>query len=58
MKDPCRTDLPAPESGADSLRSGQPETGYTIRPSTASFRTPTDVTAFLANNPTEIKSAC
>ncbi|WP_237532779.1 transposase family protein [Streptomyces sp. SID8352] len=32
---------------------------YTIPPSTARFRTPADVTAFLANsNPTEIKSAC
>ncbi|MFI0041279.1 MULTISPECIES: ISAzo13 family transposase [Streptomyces] len=35
------------------------EHGYTIPPSTARFRTPADVTAFLANsNPTEIKSAC
>jgi transposase len=35
------------------------ERGYTIPPSTARFRTPADVTAFLANrNPTEIKSAC
>lgn len=35
------------------------EHGYTVRPSTARFRTPTDVTAFLGNsNPTEIKSAC
>ncbi|GAA2641006.1 hypothetical protein GCM10009863_67770 [Streptomyces axinellae] len=33
--------------------------GYTVRPSTARFRTPADVTAFLTNNsPTEIKSAC
>ncbi len=34
--------------------------GYTVRPSTARFRTPADVTAFFANssNPTEIKSAC
>ncbi|MCX4400046.1 ISAzo13 family transposase (plasmid) [Streptomyces sp. NBC_00053] len=33
--------------------------GYTIPPSTARFRTPTDVTRFLANSsPTEIKSAC
>ncbi|MGW8358938.1 ISAzo13 family transposase, partial [Streptomyces wedmorensis] len=34
--------------------------GYTVRPSTARFRTHADVTAFLANssNPTEIKSAC
>lgn len=32
--------------------------GYTVRPSTARFRTPADVTAFLTNsNPTEIKSA-
>jgi hypothetical protein len=35
------------------------EHGYTIPPSTARFRTPADVTAFLANSrPTEIKSAC
>lgn len=34
------------------------EHGYTIPPSTARFRTPADVTAFLANSsPTEIKSA-
>ncbi|MFE2654087.1 transposase family protein, partial [Streptomyces sp. NPDC059346] len=33
--------------------------GCTVRPSTARFRTPVDVTAFLTNsNPTEIKSAC
>ncbi|WP_405526773.1 ISAzo13 family transposase [Streptomyces avidinii] len=33
--------------------------GCTVRPSTARFRTPADVTAFLTNsNPTEIKSAC
>lgn len=33
--------------------------GYTIPPSTARFRTPADVTAFLANSgSTEIKSAC
>lgn len=32
--------------------------GYTVRPSTARFRTPADVTAFLTNSPTEIKSAC
>ncbi|MFE4583406.1 ISAzo13 family transposase, partial [Streptomyces chartreusis] len=33
--------------------------GYTIQPSTARFRTPADVTAFLANSSTaEIKSAC
>ncbi|MER7598471.1 ISAzo13 family transposase [Streptomyces hydrogenans] len=33
--------------------------GYTVRPSTARFRTPADVTAFLATSrPTEIKSAC
>ncbi len=35
------------------------EHGYTIPPSTARFRTPADVTAFLAHSsPTEIKSAC
>ncbi len=35
------------------------EHGCTIPPSTARFRTPADVTAFLANSsPTEIKSAC
>ncbi|GAA1544264.1 hypothetical protein GCM10009730_61760 [Streptomyces albidochromogenes] len=35
------------------------EHGYTIPPSTARFRTPADVTAFLANSsPAEIKSAC
>lgn len=35
------------------------EHGYTVPPSTARFRTPSDVTAFLADNmPTEIKSAC
>ncbi|MFC9432137.1 ISAzo13 family transposase [Streptomyces sp. NPDC056987] len=35
------------------------EHGYTIPPSTARFSTPTDITAFLANNcPAEIKSAC
>ncbi|MGW1808130.1 ISAzo13 family transposase [Streptomyces sp. NPDC002078] len=33
--------------------------GYTIPPSTVRFRTPADVTAFLANrSPAEIKSAC
>ncbi|MFD7291568.1 ISAzo13 family transposase [Streptomyces sp. NPDC059863] len=35
------------------------EHGYTIPPSTARFRTPADVTAFLANSsPAKIKSAC
>lgn len=35
------------------------EHGYTIPPSTARFRTPADVTTFLANSsPMEIKSAC
>ncbi|MCZ4611539.1 ISAzo13 family transposase [Streptomyces sp. Lzd4kr] len=35
------------------------EHGYTIPPSTARFRTPADVTAFLANSsPAETKSAC
>ncbi len=35
------------------------EHGHTVPPSTARFRTPADVTAFLANNsPTKIKSAC
>nr|WP_256117865.1 transposase family protein [Streptomyces sp. MnatMP-M27] len=35
------------------------EHGYTIPPSTARFRTPADVTTFLANSsPTQIKSAC
>ena len=36
------------------------EHGYTVPPSTARFRTPADVTAFLTKNsiPTEIKSAC
>ncbi|MDQ1005731.1 hypothetical protein QFZ82_000215 [Streptomyces sp. V4I23] len=35
------------------------ERGYTIPPSTARFRTPADVTAFLTNSSTtEIKSAC
>jgi hypothetical protein len=35
------------------------EHGYTIPPSTARFRTPADVTAFLANiSSTEIKTAC
>ncbi|WP_432171970.1 ISAzo13-like element transposase-related protein, partial [Streptomyces sp. 1222.5] len=35
------------------------EHGYTIPPSTARFRTPADVTAFLANrSPAEIKTAC
>ncbi|MYT03512.1 hypothetical protein GT021_02485 [Streptomyces sp. SID5470] len=35
------------------------ERGHTIPPSTARFRAPADVTAFLANSsPTEIKSAC
>ncbi|MFD9268585.1 transposase family protein [Streptomyces goshikiensis] len=35
------------------------EHGYTVPPPTARFRTPADVTAFLANSmPTEIKSAC
>jgi hypothetical protein len=35
------------------------EHGYTIPPSTARFRTPADITAFLANsNPTKIKPAC
>ncbi|MCX4571889.1 ISAzo13 family transposase [Streptomyces sp. NBC_01571] len=33
--------------------------GYTIPPSTARFRTPADITAFLADkNPTEIESTC
>ncbi|MEV0375016.1 transposase family protein, partial [Streptomyces sp. NPDC050636] len=45
-----------------AVRQVQPllaENGYTIPLSTARFRTPADVTAFLANNsPTEIKSAC
>ncbi|MEU3381383.1 ISAzo13 family transposase [Streptomyces caelestis] len=45
-----------------AVRQVQPllaEHGYTIPPSTARFRTPADVTAFLANSsPTEIKSAC
>lgn len=35
------------------------EHGYTIPPSTARFRTPADVTTFLASSsPTEIKSVC
>jgi len=35
------------------------EYGYTVPPSTARFRTPADVTAFLKNSsPAEIKSAC
>ncbi|MFJ3230581.1 transposase family protein, partial [Streptomyces sp. NPDC086787] len=35
------------------------EDGCTVRPSTARFRTPADITTFLENsNPTEIKSAC
>ncbi|WTJ01499.1 transposase family protein (plasmid) [Streptomyces sp. NBC_00015] len=35
------------------------EHSYTIPPSTARFRTPADITAFLANSgSTEIKSAC
>ncbi|GGU62746.1 hypothetical protein GCM10010259_61750 [Streptomyces daghestanicus] len=45
-----------------AVRQVQPllaEHGYTIPPSTARFRTPADVTAFLANSsPTEIKPAC
>ncbi|MET7695391.1 ISAzo13 family transposase [Streptomyces sp. NPDC005483] len=35
------------------------ERGYTVPPSTARFRTPADITAFLVNSsPAEIKSAC
>ncbi|MFE5655607.1 ISAzo13 family transposase [Streptomyces sp. NPDC056517] len=35
------------------------ENGHTVAPSTARFRTPADVTAFIANSsPTKIKSAC
>ncbi|WP_445330177.1 ISAzo13 family transposase [Streptomyces olivochromogenes] len=45
-----------------AVRQVQPllaEHGHTIPPSTARFRTPADVTAFLANSSaTEIKSAC
>lgn len=35
------------------------ERGHTIPPSAARFRTPADITAFLANSsPAEVKSAC
>ncbi|WP_442805778.1 transposase family protein [Streptomyces sp. NBC_01341] len=35
------------------------ENGHTIQPSTARFRTPADVTAFISNSrPTKINSTC